>query len=257
MSLHGKVALVTGSGRNIGKEIALEMARQGAAVAVHARASGEEVEAVRQEIVAMGGKACAVLADVGSRAAAASIVRQVTEALGPVDILVNNVAIRPTQKALEIAPEDWERVMAVNLGGPFHLCQAVLPGMVQHRWGRIVNFSGRGAFEGAPNRAHVMAAKTAIVGLTRGLALEFAPQGITANCIVPGTFETERRKEWEMGEGRTLANMRLQGALSKPAPVGRQGRSEEVASLCAFLCSEDAAFITGQAIHVNGGAYVT
>lgn len=257
MPLAGKVALVTGAGRNMGRAIAVDLARHGVAVAVNARASQDEVTAVVSEISKAGGKAVGVLGDVGSRAEVLRIVGQAQRALGSIDILVNTVAIRPGQAFLDITEEDLARVMAVNLYAPFWACQAVLPDMVQKKWGRIINFSGRASFEGAARRAHVSMTKTGIVGMMRTLALEFGLHGVTVNTIVPGTFDTERMEQWPMGGNRALPNARASGSAERMPPVGRLGLSQEIADLCTFLVSDSGAFITGQSLHINGGAYVT
>ncbi len=257
MTLEGKTALVTGAGRNFGRYIALELARQGAAVAVNTRANRGELEGVVKEIRDIGVKSVGVLGDVGVRADVDRMVQEATQAVGSIDILVNNVAIRPSQPFLEITEEDWRRVIDVNLYGPFYTSRALVPFMVERGWGRIINFSGAASFYGGRGRAHVTASKIGIIGLTRALALEFAPKGITANTIVPGSFDTDRTTEWHMGEGRSHPAPAVDRSKRRGPPVGRLGESQEIADLCAFLASPDAAFITGQTIHINGGEYLT
>ena len=256
MGLEGKAALITGAGRNIGRAIALELARQGADVAVNARSNQDEFERTADEVRRLGAQAVALVGDLGSGVDVRRVVLQAEEALGHVDILVNTPAFRPSQPFLEITDQDWERVLAVNLHGPFHACQSVLPGMVERRWGRIINFSGLGVFTGATRRAHVMASKTGILGLTRGLALEFARSGITVNAVAPGWFETERIGEWHEKSGSWRPGQGIVHPKGAP-PVGRFGDPQEVADLCVFLASDRAAFITGQVLHVNGGDFVT
>lgn len=257
MTLHGKAALVMGAGRNIGRAIALAFAAQGADVAVHARASRGEVDSVAKEVVALGRRGLPVLGDLAARVDVERVVRETVAAFGKVDILVNTPAIRPSQWFHEITDADWRRVMDVNLYGPFVACQAVIPGMLQRRWGRIINFSGSGAFTGAPRRAHVMVTKTGILGLTRGLAREYAASGITVNTVVPGVFETERTAAWDMGHSSSVPAVPLPAHVGPGEPrIGRRGHPEEIGALCAYLASDAAAFITGQSLHINGGGYL-
>lgn len=257
MTLHGKSALVMGAGRNIGRAVALALAGQGADVAVHARASRDEVDAVAKEVVALGPRGLPVLGDLAERADVERVVHETVAAFGKVDILVNTPAIRPSQWFHEITDADWRRVIDVNLYGPFVACQAVLPGMVERRWGRIINFSGSGAFTGAQRRTHVMVTKTGILGLTRGLALEYAASGITVNTIVPGLFDTQRITAWHMGETASVAALPLPPNMARGNPVvGRHGLPQEIGTLCAYLASDAAAFITGQSLHINGGGYL-
>lgn len=256
MSLKGKVALVMGGGRNIGRAIAMELARQGADVAVNARANRKEAESVAEEIQSLGVKAVPVMGDIGIRADVNRVIEEVQKSLGQTDILVNAPFVRPHGRLLDITDADWERVMAVGLHGPFHAAQAVLPGMVEHRWGRIINFSGSAAFYGSAGIPHIQAGKMGIIGLTRAIALEFASYGITANVLAPGPFETERATEWPMEGTRVIPAPPRKGPGRMP-PVGREGRPQEAAAACAYLVSDKAAFITGQTLHVNGGDYVS
>jgi NAD(P)-dependent dehydrogenase (short-subunit alcohol dehydrogenase family) len=255
MSLEGKVALVMGAGRNIGRSVALELAERGASVAVNARANADEAQQVASEVRALGRDSVAVVGDQSSRADVDRIVAETTQRLGPIAILVNSAAIRPSQPFLEITESDWQRVLAVNLKGPFNTCQTVLPGMIEAGWGRIINFSGAHAFFGAKNRAHVMSGKMAVHGLTRALATEFAAAGVTVNCVVPGVFDTARASSAEIGDGRQVPEPNR--SRRQPPPVGRLGRPQEIGALCAFLASEEAGFITGQSIHANGGVFMT
>ncbi len=255
MTLEGKVALVMGAGRNIGRSVALELARHGASVAVNARANADEARQVAGEVQALGRDSLAVVGDQSSRIDVDRIVAETTEKLGPIAVLVNAAAIRPSQPFLEITESDWQRVLAVNLKGPFNTCQAVLPAMIEAGWGRILNFSGAHVFFGAKNRAHVMSGKMAVHGLTRALATEFAAAGVTVNCVVPGAFETARTPAWEMDDGKQVPEADRSGR--NLPPVGRIGIPQEIGALCAFLASGDAGFITGQSIHANGGVFMT
>ncbi len=243
-----KTAIITGSGRNIGRATALELARRGANVVVNARSNRAEADAVANEIRAQGGSALAVIADVGVQAQATALVEQAIAAFGGVDILINNAGARPSHAITEMSLDDWRAAMAVNLDAPFFCAQAAIPGMIERRWGRIVNISGLNAFKGRPNWAHVCASKMGALGLTRALAAELAPHNILVNHIVPGAFDTTPP------DGGPPPSAASRAAASAAIPLGRIGDPQEIAATCAFLASEDASFITGQTIHVNGGA---
>ena len=242
MQLDGKVALVTGAGRNIGKAVALNLAREGAAVIVNARSNREEAEAVAQEIRAIGGRASAMLADVGDRGALDGMLSTALREFGHIDIVVNNAATRPSKSFVEMTYEDWRGVLATDLDAAFITSRAAAPGMIERHWGRIINLSGLSAFQGGHEGVHISAAKVGIIGLTRALSSELAHEGILANCIVPGLIDT---REVDLSP-RLVA--RLAGI-----PVGRQGTTQDIAAMCTFLCTDAAGFITGQTIHVNGG----
>lgn len=243
MSLEGKVALVTGSGGNIGRAMALELARRGADVVVNARANFEEASAEAEEARALGVRAVPLLADVGDETQVNRLVDAAATELGPIDILVNNAGIRRSTPLVEMGLEEWREVMAVNLDGPFYCCKAVAPGMIARGWGRIINVSGLNAFAGRADWAHVCASKMGALGLTRALAQELAPHGILVNHIVPGAFDATRTAA-QSPVAQTAADI----------PLGRLGIPDEVARTCAFLASDEASYITGQTLHVNGGA---
>jgi 3-oxoacyl-[acyl-carrier protein] reductase len=247
MSLEGKVALVTGSGRNIGRATILEMARRGADVVVNARSNRQEAESVAREAVDIGVRAIAVLADVADQGQVDAMVEKALATFGRVDILVNNAGLRRASPFTEMSLEEWRAVSAVNLDGPFYCCKAVVPGMISAGFGRIINVSGLNAFKGHAGWTHVSASKMGAIGLTRALAAELGPHGILVNHIVPGAFDTTRTDD---RQASATSTERAAGI-----PVGRLGLPEEVAKTCAFLASEDAGFITGQTIHVNGGAF--
>ena len=245
--LAGKVALVTGAARNIGRAIALELARAGAAVIVNANRSRAEAEQTVSLIRAAGGRACLQLADITNPEAAAGMVAAGAMEFGGLDVLVNNAAVRAETPIAEMRFEEWRRVLASILDGSFLCAQACLPHLARSGAGSIVNLGGLTAHRGAAGRAHVVAAKLGVVGLTRALALELAPQAITVNCVVPGTIDTVRG---------------LPGAPERPAPrsglppLGRRGTPEEVAGAVRFLCGPGARYLTGQTLHVNGGGYM-
>ena len=242
--LDGKVSLITGSGRNIGRATALKLAGEGAHVIVNARANQAEADAVAHEVRDKGVKALAVLADVADKEQVDTMVRRAMSAFGRIDILINNAAIRPHKPFTEVTVQDWERVRGVVLDGALYCTQAVIGSMVENNYGRILFFTGDGAFTGGSGRAHVSAAKMGLVGMARALASEFAPHNIRANVVSPGSIDTRRdNPEWYQG--------RVPGAAG--IPLGRQGHVDEIAATCLFLVSDDGGFITGQTIHVNGG----
>ena len=236
MALDGKVALVTGSGRNIGRSIALALAKEGANVVVNARTNRKEAESVAEEVRALGAKAIPMLADVGDREQLEAMLDQALAEFGRIDIVVNNAATRPHQPFAEMSYEDWRDVLATDLDSAFLSTKAALPGMVERKWGRVINLSGLQAFQGRHGGAHISAAKVGLIGFTRALATELAPDGILVNCIVPGLIDTTRD-----GEARTRPSSRL-----SEIPVGRMGEPQDIASLCSFLCSDAAGFITGR-----------
>jgi 3-oxoacyl-[acyl-carrier protein] reductase len=243
--LEGKVALVTGSGRNIGRATVLKLAAEGANVVVNARANREEVDSVAAEARALGVEALAVLADVGDRSQVNGMVASAVERFGKIDILINNAAIRPHKPFTDVTQDDWERVRGVVLDGAFYCTHAVISSMVANRFGRILFFTGEGAFVGAPQRAHVSAAKMGLIGLARGLASEFVPHNIRVNVVCPGRIDTSRDLSWYP-----------QGGMADPSgiPLGRLGTVDDLAAACVFLVTDDCGFITGQTLHVNGGA---
>ena len=243
--LEGKVALITGSGRNIGRATALKLAGEGAHIVVNARTNQAEAEAVAHEVRDLGVKAIAVIADVARKDQVDALAARALAEFGRVDILINNAAIRPHKPFTEVTVQDWEQVRGVVLDGAFYLTQAVIPSMVKNKYGRILFFTGDGAFTGGSGRAHVSAAKMGLVGMARALASEFAAHNIRANVVSPGSIDTRRdNPEWYQGHVPGAAGI----------PLGRQGHVDEIAAACLFLVGDDGGFITGQTIHVNGGA---
>jgi 3-oxoacyl-[acyl-carrier protein] reductase len=242
--LEGKVALVTGSGRNIGRATVLKFAAEGAHVVVNARSNQAEAEAVAAEARALGVKALAIVADVARKDQVDRMLARAFSELGRIDILVNNAAIRPHKPFTELTLEDWEEVRGVVLDGAFYCTRGVIESMVKHQYGRILFFTGEGAFGGAAKRGHVSAAKMGLVGLARSLANEFASANVRVNVVCPGSIDTTRvNPQWYAGRAPD----------AKGIPLGRQGTSEEIAATCLFLVADDGGFITGQTIHVNGG----
>lgn len=242
--LDGRVALITGSGRNIGRATALMMAAEGANIVVNARSNRDEAEATAAAVEELGVKALPVLADVSQKDQVDAMIDAAMSTFGHVDILVNNAAIRPHQPFTEVTVEDWEHVRGVVLDGAFYTTRGVIQQMVDNNFGRIVFLTGDGAFRGSPQRAHVSAAKMGIVGMARSLASEFAGSNIRVNVVSPGSIDTSRANpEWYAGRVPDSSGI----------PLGRQGKPDEIASTVTFLCTDDGGFITGQTIHVNGG----
>src|ERR1700759_1622680 len=244
--LQGKAAIVTGAGRNIGRAIALTLAEGGASVLVNARSNRNEAEAVAREIEAAGGKAVGSNGDLGDAKAVQAMADSEVKAFGRIDILVNNAALRREKSFAEMDYAEWREILDVTLDGTFHCIKACLPALQKSGAGTIVNIGGLSAHTGARNRAHVVTAKAGIVGLTRALANDLAADGITVNCVVPGLIGTPRPK----GQPEPAHH------LTHQTLTGARGKVEDVAAMVRFLCSPAARYITGQAIHANGGAYL-
>jgi len=244
--LSGKVAIVTGAGRNIGRAIALALADAGASVLVNVRANRAEAEAVAAEIASAGGKTLVHVGDVADARLVQAMADAAVAGFGGIDILVNNAALRREKPFAEMDYSDWRAILDVTLDGAFHCAKACLPALRKSGAGTIVNIGGLSAHTGARNRAHVVAAKAGIIGFTRALAHDLAADGITVNCVVPGLIGTPRPE----GEPEP-AHHRTHGTIT-----GERGKPEDIAAAVRFLCSPGARYITGQAIHSNGGAYL-
>ena len=244
--LGGKVAIVTGGGRNIGRAIALALAADGASILVNARASRAEADAVAHEVEALGGKALVHIGNVADPAAVEAMANAAKSRFGRIDILVNNAALRREKPFAEMDYAEWREILDVTLDGTFHCIKACLPLLRASGAGTVINIGGLSAHSGAANRAHVVTAKAGIVGLTRALAHDLSAFGITVNCVVPGLIGTPRPK----GQPEPAHHMTHQ-TIS-----GERGKPEDVAAVVRFLCSPAARYVTGQAIHANGGAYL-
>lgn len=243
----GKVALVTGGARNIGRAIARSLAAGGADVMVNALHAHADVEQTVRDIEAAGRRAGSHIADVTDPDAVAAMVKATVERFGRIDALVNNAAIRPEQSFGAMPFADWRRVLAVILDGAFLCSQACAPHIARAGGGSIVNIGGETGHRGAAGRAHVVTAKAGLAGMTKALALDLAAERITVNCVVPGRIDTVRT-----GSGDPAH------PAHRPAvpPIGHLGTPEDVAEIVRMLCGPNARYITGQAIHVNGGAYL-
>ncbi|HEY6361576.1 MAG TPA: SDR family oxidoreductase [Vicinamibacterales bacterium] len=242
--LAGRVAVVTGSARNIGRAIALDLARGGAAVVVNARTSVADAEVVAEEVRRAGGRAVVSIADVTDPHAAARLVAVAVESFGRLDILVNNASVRREMAFADLDYHEWREIMAITLDAAYVCSHAALPHLMASGSGAIANIGGLSAHTGAARRAHVVTAKAGLVGLTRALAHDLAPNAITVNCVVPGLIDTVRR-------GAAPAHHATHAPL-----VGRLGKPEEIAALVRFLCGPEARYITGQTIHASGGAFL-
>jgi 3-oxoacyl-[acyl-carrier protein] reductase len=244
--LSGKVAIVTGAGRNIGRAIALALADGGASIVVNVRNNHAEADAVAREIEALGGKAFVHTGDVANSAAVQAMADAALKHFGRLDILVNNAALRREKPFGEMGYAEWREILDVTLDGAFHCVKACLPALKKGGAGTIVNIGGLSAHTGAKNRAHVVTAKAGIIGFTRALAHDLADDGITVNCVVPGLIGTPRPKD-KPEPAHHLTHQTI---------TGQRGRPEDVAATVRFLCGPGARYITGQAIHANGGAYL-
>jgi 2-hydroxycyclohexanecarboxyl-CoA dehydrogenase len=242
----GRTAVVTGGASGIGEAISRRLAADGAAVAIF-DLNGDAAQATAATIEAAGGASVGLAVDVTDRAAVDGAVGEVRSGLGRPTILVNSAGKSYHGPFLELTPETWDLILAINLTGTFNCCQAVIPDMLEEGWGRIVNISSSSIHRGAPRLASYVSAKSGVVGLTKSLALEFAPRGITVNTIPPGFIDTPMLRG-TAGQGHIDVDQQIAAT-----PVGRIGRPEDLAAACAFLVSDDASYITGQIIGVNGG----
>ena len=251
--LAGRVALVTGSARNIGRAIAVALANGGASVMVSARQSSGDAEKVAAEIREAGGQSAVMLADVGEPSSAAGLVAATVTRFGRLDILVNNASVRREVDFADLDYREWREILATTLDGAYLCSHAARPHLIASDLGTIINIGGLSAHAGAARRAHVIAAKAGLVGLTRALAYDFAPHNVVVNCVAPGVIDTVRP-----------GPAALDSALAREAghyvrqlpPVGRKGSPEEIGALVRFICGPGARYITGQTIHINGGSYM-
>ncbi len=243
--LHDRVAFVTGASRGIGRAIAARLAASGAAVAACARE--DHAGGVAAEITEAGGRAEALSADVTSADQLQAAVRAALDTFGRIDILVNNAGIARDQLLMRMKPEEWDAVIATNLTAAYSCTQAVLRPMLRQRWGRVINVGSVVGQSGNPGQANYAASKAGLIGLSKALAQEVAARGITVNVVAPGFIETDMTAA--IGDA-------ARAALAARIPAGRLGQPEDVAAAVCYLASEEASYITGQVIGVNGGMYM-
>lgn len=246
-----RVALVTGATKNIGYAIASALAESGAAVALNGR-NTEMVQQAAERLSATGATVVPVVGDISTEDGVRTVTDEVADRLGRVDILVNNAGIRAHGPLVDTALEDWQAVLDTVLTGAFLTTRAVLGGMCESGWGRIINIAGVSGQSGAAGRPSVVAAKAGLVGLTKATAHEAAPHGVTVNAVSPGLIDTQRSPT--RGDSSVAAEHYKE--MAAMVPLGRQGHVSEVGALCAFLCSDPAGFITGQVYGINGGVYM-
>ena len=246
-ALAGKVALVTGAGRNIGRAIALLLARDGATVVVNGRSDRAAVDAVVAEVEAAGGRAVGWMADVADEPAVARMMAGVTAEFGGLDILVSNAGLRRQTAFLEMDYAEWREILSVALDGAFLTARAAAPSMVARGGGAIVALSGISTHVGTPNRCHVSASKAGLEGLIRALAVELGPHGIRCNCVAPGPVDTQR--------GASAGPMPT--GLLDGIPLGRKATVDDIAAAVRYLVGPEGAYVTGQTLHLNGGMYLT
>ena len=246
--LEGRVALVTGASRNIGRAIALALADAGAMIAVVARSDQAAAEAVAREVSEKGSTAISLLGDVAQEADAERLVQQTVERLGRLDILVNNAAIRREAPVETLSLADWREVMSVTLDGAFLMSRAAIPHLLSGDPGAIINIGGLTAYTGAVHRAHVVSAKAGLDGFTKALAHELGPRGVTVNLVSPGMIDTNRAHSTSGGDPAHHQTTRTL--------VGRRGTPDEVAAAVRYLAGPSGRFLTGQTLHVNGGAFL-
>ena len=244
--LAGKVALITGAGKNIGRAIALKLAADGAVIAVNGRADRAIVDSVVGEITAAGGKAIAAMGDVSDPRSVEQMTAAVVAEMGGLDIVVSNAGLRRQTPFLDMQLEEWREILSVALDGAFILAKATVPSMIARGGGAFVAMSGISTHVGTPNRCHVSASKSGLEGLMRALAIELASKKVTFNCVAPGAIDTARGP----AAGARPSDDRA-------VPLGRKGTVEEIAATVRYLVGPEGAYTTGQTIHVNGGVFLT
>ena len=244
MDFNGKTALITGAARGIGKTIALQLAAQGADIAF--TDLSDEVEVVKSEIESQGRRCLAFRTNVTDGEAVDAMVKEIVGAWERIDILINNAGITRDNLFLRMKPEEWSQVMDINLNGVFNVTRAVVRPMVKQRFGRVVSLSSVVGFTGNPGQVNYSSTKAALVGFTKSLAREVGVRGVTVNLVVPGFIDTAMTQK---------LNEEQQAGILQQVPLGRMGSVEDIANAVAFLSSDQAAYITGTVLHVNGGMY--
>ncbi len=244
MNLEGQTALITGAGRGIGKTIALKLAESGADIVL--ADMSPEVAEVRVEVESLGRKCLTFEADVTDLEAIETMVKKIIEELGSIHILINNAGITQDNLFMRMKPEQWSKVIDVNLNGVFNVTKAVIRPMVRQRTGKIINISSVVGFSGNPGQVNYSSTKSALVGFTKSLAREVGARGVTVNAVAPGFIDTAMTQ---------ALNESQQEAILQQIPLGRMGDANDIANAVAFLASEEASYITGTILHVNGGMY--
>jgi len=244
MNLEGQTALITGAGRGIGKTIALKLAESGADIVL--ADMSPEVAEVRVEVESLGRKCLTFEADVTDLEAIETMVKKIIEELGSINILINNAGITQDNLFMRMKPEQWSKVIDVNLNGVFNVTKAVIRSMVKQRTGKIINISSVVGFSGNPGQVNYSSTKSALVGFTKSLAREVGARGVTVNAVAPGFIDTAMTQ---------ALNESQQEAILQQIPLGRMGDANDIANAVAFLASEEASYITGTILHVNGGMY--
>ena len=243
MRLQGKTALITGSGRNIGRSISLILASMGANVVINSKTNFEAANETADEIRKLGAKALVAMGDIGSEKDVSRMVKEIQTNVDTVDIVINNGSLRKVQEFTSMTYDHWREMINTDLDSAFLMTQPFVAGMIEKGWGRVINLAGLNAIEGRSGWAHVSAAKMGLIGFTRSLSKELVPHGITVNCISPGMIDTSRDEQ-----SSPRPDNRSQGI-----PAGRMGTVEEISSLCGWLCSQHSDYVSGQTFHVNGG----
>ncbi len=245
-----RVAVITGAASGMGRAVAQRLASAGHRIAL-LDLDGDATNDTAEELRRSGASTLAMKVDVSDRAAVDDAIGKARGEFGPVEIMVTSAGLDEFRAFTEITPDAWERMLAVNLTGTFHCIQAAIPDMIAAKWGRIVTISSSSAQSGAARMAHYVASKGGVIGLTKALAVEYAAHGITVNTIPPGFIDTPMARRAE-----ARGDLPSIDAIAQRTPVRRAGTPDDVAAACAFLCSDDAGYITGQAINVNGGWYL-
>ncbi|HEX3952227.1 MAG TPA: SDR family oxidoreductase [Stellaceae bacterium] len=246
-ALTGKVAIISGAGKNIGKAIAEALARDGAAVVINGRGDRAIIEETASEIRAAGGQAMPYLADISKPDAVEAMVEAAVKEFGGVDIAVNNAGLRRQTAFLQMNLQEWHEILSVALDGAFIMAKATAPEMIKRGGGAFIGLSGVSHHAGSTGRIHVNASKAGLEGMIRGLAMELAPHNITANTVAPGSIDTVRGASAGGAGGRSN---------NRAIPLGRQGKPEEIAAMVRFLVGPEGRYVTGQTIHVNGGLFL-
>ncbi len=253
MKLEGKTALISGASRNIGKHIALTFADEGANIIVISKSNPDELEEVAQLCRDKGRKAHAIQGDVSDSQQVNAMVEEGTKTVGGIDILVNNAGVRPHTPIVDVTDEEWHWGMGVNLNAAFYMIRAVLPGMMERRFGSIMAMGGKGAITAKPQTSVVAASKHGLLGLIRAVAAEVGPYGVRANLINPGSIATERRNpEWYKDRKHPRGSKEHLQLI----PLRRRGESGDIAKACLYFASDDSAFVTGTSVNVMGGEVI-